>query len=691
MTESPGRTAGKARILIPLAAVLWGAANLGSMLASTGGRLSMPLDDSFIFFQYARRLAGGAFLSYQPGYGPTTGATSLLTVFVDTLGYLAGFHGPAMIVFALLLGAAAFAWAAFSAHRLGRRLCPRAAWLPPALLLTSGPLIWGFSSGMDLPLFVALALAMVANWPEDGEPPPRRLFVFGALLGLARPDALFLVLPALVFGLWRGGRRIWWVLPAAGVVLPYLLQWALTGTPQPASMTVKTSLSDPGFDLSTWLAAGFSFLVGVVKGVFGGGVVEKASDLAANGGAGTGLYLVPFALALVLFGLAPGAWAEGRARRPGPHALLLLWLALLSGAVAFTVPVAWHWHRYLMPLYALAFPGIAVGADRLGRGVEAAWNELRPGDGPRVVGAVLILLALPGAFYFVAAFGRNSADIYFQHIELAQRLSAGDPVRPRLLGINDAGALTYLGDYPTLDLWGLTSKAFRDPARLGAAGIWEEIERLAPERRPDILAIYPGWFDPSFLQPHQLIGVQRLFRSSIAGGNPMNVYRADWGLCGSGDLPRDPAVLARIGNSRLVTTVDVADLKSEKAAGYRYRTLDGAYENILRLLPEADGNSVLDGGRVVSGGESFTVRGLVPGRPVLLVARTQAPFRLRVETNAEFEGMWVQEEGSPGSWHEASFLVPGDGIGTGEIRVRLASADPHHSAYGSFHYWVYQP
>jgi hypothetical protein len=691
MTKTPNPPHHQARFVIPVVALLWGAAVLVSMLAATGGRLSMPLDDSFIFFQYARRLAGGAFLSYQPGYGATTGATSLLTVLVDTLGYLVGFHGRAMIPFALLLGIATFAWATFSAHRLGRRLCPGVAWLPPALLLTSGPLIWGFMSGMDLPLFVALALALAADWPEAGAAPRRRFFVIGALLGLARPDALFLILPALVLGLWRGGWRAWWALPAAAVALPYLLQWALTGTPESASMIVKANLSDPAFDLSSWLATGFSYIIGVVKGVFGGGAVDNAAGLAANNGSGAGLYIVPFALALVLLGLAPGAWVEGRTRRPGLHALLLSWLAFLAAAVAFTVPVARHWHRYLMPLYAFALPGIAVGADRLGRGVEAVWKEVRAGDGARIVGAILLLLSVPPALYFVVAFGRNSADIYFQHVELARRLDAGDPVHPHLLGINDAGALSYFGNYTTLDLWGLTSTAFRDPARLASAGIWEEMERLPPDRRPDVLAIYPGWFGAAFLQPHKLIGVQRLFRSSIAGGNPMNVYRADWSLCGSGDLPRDPAVLAKIGRARLVATVDVADLESEKAAGYRYRILDGAYENALRLLPYDDGTSVMDGGRVVSGGESFTVRGLAPGRPVLLVSRTHAAFRLRVETNGGFEGMWEQTEGSPGSWHEASFLVPGSWIKASDLRVRLISGNPHHSAYGSFHYWVYQP
>ena len=42
---------------IILLALLWGLLDLLSLLAATGGHLSMPLDDAYIFFQYARRIS----------------------------------------------------------------------------------------------------------------------------------------------------------------------------------------------------------------------------------------------------------------------------------------------------------------------------------------------------------------------------------------------------------------------------------------------------------------------------------------------------------------------------------------------------------------------------------------------------------------------------------------------------------
>ena len=96
----------------------------------------------------------GAPFTYQEGAGVSLGATSPLTVGIHALGYLVGFRGAAMPLFALLAGVGALAWAGWSALTLGRRLTPAVPWLPPALLLTSGPVIWASLSGMDFAFFL---------------------------------------------------------------------------------------------------------------------------------------------------------------------------------------------------------------------------------------------------------------------------------------------------------------------------------------------------------------------------------------------------------------------------------------------------------------------------------------------------------------------------------------------------------
>ena len=236
---------------------------------------------------------------------------------------------------------------------------------------------------------------------------------------------------------------------------------------------------------------------------------------------------------------------------------------------------------------------------------------------------------------------------------------------------------------------GLVSREFTKTARLGSAGIWEAIERLPAVRRPDVLAVYPSWFDPAFLQIHKQVYSQRLFRPSIAAGNPMNVYLADWSLAGRGNAPKDSAVVAQAGTWMEVAEVDVADLASETAAEYRFHVLDGAYDSILKLQKDGRGEPLMDGGRLVSGWEEFTVT-LPVGAQVLLVSRTHAPFRVRVEANGQDAGIWGTSGGEGGHWLESAFPLPADAIRDQKVTFRITSDDPHHSAYGSFHYWIYR-
>ena len=668
----------------------WSALCLASMLIATGGHLSMPLDDAYIFFQYARRVVEGGFFTYQDGGSLNTGATSPLTVIVHSLGYLIGFRGAAMSIFALLLGGATLGWSACSAFTIGKRLCSQVPWLPAALLLVSGPLIWGFMSGMDLPIFVALSLAVIAAWPEPGNGPRPVFFFWAGLLGLTRPDALFLLIPLFILG-WRlPVQKRWWTVPLAGVALPFLVQTLLTGSPQSASLDAKSVLSDPGFTMEHWLLAGVSYLQLAIKGVFGGGVVQETNHVLANNSSGMGFYMVPFSLALTVIGLFPGAWVEARSKRPGVHLLIVTWMILLLAAVSFAVPREWHWHRYLMPIYGLVILGIASGVTRAGHWIDLAWPELPGKNGATALGVALLLLSLPGAVFFTVAYGRNSADIYYQHIELADRFSNSRPVQPRILGLHDAGALAYFGGYRILDLEGLVSESFRGPGRLEGAGVWEALERMPGSERPDVLALHPNWFDAVFTRPHRLVHSQRLFRPSIVAGNPLNVYLANWSLAGKGDQPRDPAVVEAVEELTLMIEVDIADLDSEKKAGFGFKIFDGAYENVLHLGEIYPGQEVMDGGRLISGWEEFRVPDTRPGDSLVLVGRSNGPFRLNVEVNGLPAGKWIQNEGGPGRWAETSFAIPEAVVTTREVILRISSGDPHHSAYGSFHYWVYR-
>jgi hypothetical protein len=93
-------------------------------------------------------------------------------------------------------------------------------------------------------------------------------------------------------------------------------------------------------------------------------------------------------------------------------------------------------------------------------------------------------------------FGRASRNIRDQHITAGRALREMTP-RPKRVLVGDAGALLYASDLPGLDLIGLGGYHDLPFARAGINGLGatlELIERIAPQDRPDVFAIYPSWW-----------------------------------------------------------------------------------------------------------------------------------------------------------------------------------------------------
>jgi hypothetical protein len=301
-----------------------------------------------------------------------------------------------------------------------------------------------------------------------------------------------------------------------------------------------------------------------------------------------------------------------------------------------------------------------------------------------------VVLAAPGTLYFPIASAQNSADICYQQKALALWTRQGIPAGARI-AVNDAGALRYYGTHEILDLEGLVTPAFTAPARHGSSSLWEALERMPRSERPGYLIVYPNWFDEVFLKPHRLVSQRRIFRQTIAGGNPMNVYEADWSLAGSGDEVASQNLAGDLANRRQIDRLDVADLADEAAHEYVFRAIEGQYQGVLGLMPGGQGGRVvLDGGRVISRDETFRVSGLTPGRDLVMVMRSQSGFGVMVSVDGTEAGGWIEPVLGGSVWVESSFTVPGRLIARSSVRVRIATPEPHATAYWAFHYWFYQ-
>ncbi len=670
---------------LALALGLW---TLWRTLEATGGVLVPPLDDTFIYLQYARMAAEGHPLAYQPGAESTRGATSLIyPMLLAPFWKLAGPEG--LLRAAWALGILCLALTALGVDRwAARRIGPAAAWGAGLLTLLCGHLVWGAASGMDIAVY-ALALAgtlAAVPWYQDATSPGRGLFRLAVLglwilfLALARPEGMLLALGvALAVPLAghapnsRRARLVLLVAAGLGIAVNLGVNLAALGTTTANTLEAKAVWSEQRPDVRE---ATVKRLPWVLK------EISRAlfSDFRSVGfryGSGRVLEL------LIQIGAVFGALWALFWKRSGLAERTLVGM-LCAGLLAGLIPAGFnsHHHRYQIPYVPLATVLVVLG-----------WSRLLPARLPRAVRwAPLVaigILLLPGLVRYVGAVGRNASNIH-EH-----QVAAGLWIRDNLpenaiVGINDAGAIAYYGERPVVDLVGLVTNGSALPKRAGPACLFEWLESLPHPERPTHFAVFPEWFP--YLRKTSLMDrnlTQFLLRDNTISGSDLKViYSANWGNVDSGDHLQVRADLLDLWGFRIMDQVDVADMESERLHDY---AAFPTWRGTLREFPLAGSPNtyLIDGGRQPTGGERFTLR-CQPGLPAALVMRTEAfrPLTLHVFADGEPVGT-LEIERASSVWTESVFQIMGDALTSETVTLELRlpeGAEP----YPSFHYWLLQ-
>ncbi len=708
----------------------------GYMLKQTRGEWSAPLDDVFIHFDYARATAEGHPFQWIAGNGYSSGNTSLSYPFVLAIGYLTGFHGQRLMLWAALVAATCV----FGVLLAGRTLflpgsrTPQpidrlASYVLAPVVLGVGALDWSLWSGMEVSFFLAtwaLAfLAYVALIEAPKADVARRAWALGAcglLLVMTRPEAITTVA---AFGVGAGlllrrrarraalGAVLRVATPGAiGVSAQALVNRVFTGEWSASGAIVKLAVYNPFMSREDKIQ---DYLFNLKYQIFRN-VEYHFSDVPAFG--------------VILPALALASVAVKRTRAFG-----LLLLAQVAGwtlIVAFNGQVRWQNERYTMPAVAWLLMAAALGASALLRrkerpnalvvfamgvltvqaAVASLAPELRPAAtkawalsiGAGALGgallsfwpvrvataAALLVLAyvhqapnLRGQKWF---FGRASRNILDQHITAGRFLRR---IGARRVLVGDAGALIYASSLQGLDIIGLGGFRSLPFARAGVTGLSSTIELLehVPEAdRPDVFAIYPSWW--GILPTWFAAGEIARFPAEgnvICGGYEDVLYRADWHLLGSGENARSIPLGVRVRD-----VVDVADLLSEADHDYHFDAPASGWTD-MKILPDpADTRrDMLDGGRTLRPGSSERMRlgGLDAGRNAWLVVRS-APSRdadvvVRVAGEDAARLHWTAGE----AWVEQSVMIPGARV-TRAIDVELANPGP--TEFVDFHVWVAQ-
>jgi len=510
------------RLLLLLAGLVACLRYLFAEIARLKGGMGFPLDDSWIHLQFARNLAHGAGLSYNPGEMVTGSTAPLWTAVLSLLFLLPG----SVVVWTQILGIALYlagidaTWRLARELGLGRGLSALAA----GLTLATSWLVWSALSGMEIPLFVLLSLwGVILHVRERADPerPPLSLAVL-AVAVLARPEGLLLLLLAfldrvLVFAESPEGVR--WRRPS-----------------------LRTLLAGAGLAACA-LAGSFLFY-----GWAGGSVLP--TTYAAKGG-GEVRHLLPdlryLANVLTLF-FRPQPWATllaaggaavlaGRLSTARDRGLLpALWLFGMPLAYSLLTPgpsrMLGNFGRYYFPL----FPVLAILAALALEPVLEAIVRLRLPAPLRTalgaIGAVAILAPTVGILVQGEAFyAQNVANVEESDVAIARWLAARVPPGA-VLAVNDIGAIKYFLPNPIVDLASIaTPEIGREVSRAVAAGTpWDAAMLAALERRhPDYVVIFPSWFpnlaaDPRF----QALYTLPIQGNITMGGNEIVVYKTPW-------------------------------------------------------------------------------------------------------------------------------------------------------------------
>jgi hypothetical protein len=622
-----------ALIVIVSAAAFWLPA-----AARTGSLWPVPLDDVYIYFGHARSWALGHPFAWYPGNGYSSGATSVIYPLLLAPLWALGLRGSSLMVGAGL-------WAVVFAIDLARSLAAigrstLARLFAPALVVAVPLLSWSWWSGMETALFGALlGRAMLWAWSATVVVPTRRRSaqlragLWLALLVLTRPEALpfaGMLAVAIVYharSLRTGPSLARVIGPAlAALAIQAGANRLLTGEWSPAGAVRKLIWSSPQLDPAHGVARVVENLV----------VLTSQAFVRAFGGA-WGMAAVALALMAAI---------GGQRRR------LALPLTLGSLGVLFSIAqnatARFQNYRYAAPALIMLLAAAYLGIDALGRSR----------NGPRrlaaaALGLSLVLIPqreLPGQRRHFALASQNIAE---QQGRVAERLR---DMHPRRVLVNDAGAIPYLAEVPPLDGLGLGGFAGLPFARASVhsmLAVVELIERVAPSERPDVMAIYPGWWPGVADVFGERIAGVRIEHNVICAAEEKVILRADWSTLAPAD-ERAPGEVDRL---------DVADLVSERAHGYRIPK--AASRVVARTLELPAGTRRWDAGRHLPTGAtaSFRVADEVGSGPATLMLRADdAPERPRLQVTVRREGRavarhWVQAPpSSPGKWR--SIPVP---------------------------------
>ena len=659
-------------------------------LVWNGWKLFAPLDDVYIHLQYGRQLGAGHFFQFNSGDDVSAGASSMLYAFILGAAYAAGLHGSLLHAFAVVFGISCFSAGAAMTCLLGTRLIARAVGVWSGVLVAvSGALVWGAASGMEVGLVMLLITGLVLSFvAEQPAARFRHTPLVAALLALARPEGLVFATAltgAVLWTLWthrRPTRTITMLRRAAYSLLPLavgaaqLLFYRLaTGTTSANGIQSKSLLYDrPVFYLGEFLDRATDTL----RGLLGTFLGFTSQDFTFPG-------------ALLIAAVGAGCSLLHRPLRP----LLTAVLAGLAGTVLSlsTLNTArFHELRYFQPFLPVFTLLLVAGVHGLARLLNRARARRLALHGGLTTVLAFSLVAVP---MWGVRYARAGAAIRDSDVSYAAWIRGNLPA-DAVVAVKDVGAVAYLSDHRIVDLLGLGTNGFAEASNNGIGSLYEVLRHLPAAQRPGYFATYDTGPGPT-MAPLRDIGVLEqpavatfdvrtpadLRDSLVVPFRQFTIAHADWSLTDAADTPPVP------GEPR--DYLNVAYLDDEQAHDYTYLPAQTGMQPWSVIARDHD---VIDSGRTILGGESFTSHNLIPGRAATLTARAgiRGVPDMHVLIDGRPAGTWTRTA-ADGPWQDYTFSIPAELITASDVRIDIRQPRPllnPYPDYTSYAYWLTQ-
>lgn len=491
--------------------------------------MGVPLDDTWIHFQFADNFANGNFFEFNPGE-PTAGTTSPLYVII--MG-ITSFIIPNFIVNSLILSGLFYILSCIFVYKISlflfqRKYTPlkegtdsiinseKLSLLASMLTVFAGRFAWASMSGMETTLFTFFTLVGVYFHLKELKSKtltllPSLFFAFSAVL---RPEGMLLyslyALNVILNLLKDKAFKQYFIKLFSGliiflcIVLPYFIfSYLISGHFFPNTFRGQGG----GFSF----VPNFTYLKIVINFIFRDNFI-------------TGSLL--FIFIYYYFSNLKNYFKEMEYIN-----LIALWTIFLPLISSVLIPNWRHHVRYTMPLIpfiniiAVYYLIILLNKNFLHKLKSLFYSK-------KYAPALIVLFSLFYYFIYAAALGKNVDNINSQQVKIAEWVK-NNVGRDETIALNDIGAITFISKNRIIDMAGLVTPEILEYRKYTWDDNLDSLNYLLKKNDVSYIVIYDHWFK-EYLQKYgdqfTFITSAILEENTICGGIEMKVYKTNFSI-----------------------------------------------------------------------------------------------------------------------------------------------------------------